>query len=324
MHVMTLRGGLLETVHPVSAVAVQGERRIFAVGEAASSTWRSAGKPFQLHTSLLALGEDLEFTAEELAIGTSSHSGQPFHLALVRGLLARFDLTEALLQCGAEPPAHKPTWEALVAAGAPCLAVHNDCSGKHSFMLGACKAQGWPTEGYLAPDHPLQQRMIAAVARVTGEAPALAVDGCGVPTFWISVEGMARAWASLAEATADPSVDPVLGRIGAAMVAHPRLTSGDERIDLAIARRAQEPLIGKIGAQGVYNLALPGRGIGIALKVHSGDEAALATAVPAILDVVAPGALTPDPTWPWAIVRNVVGRVVGRRLIGGLSSSRSP
>jgi len=228
--------------------------------------------------------------------------------------LARLGVPEAELCCGAEAPAHVPTARALQAAGLPFLPVHNDCSGKHAFLLGACHARSGSSQGYLSAEHPLQRR-IAQIARAwCGEAPALAVDGCGLPTLWLSLPSMARAWARLAAATAEPDRDPRLGRIGHAMAAHPWHTSGDERLDLALHRRATEPWVGKIGARGVFCVALPARRMGLALKVLDGDEDALAVAVPALVEHLAPGALAPAPDWPWAMMHNVVGRPVGRRV----------
>ncbi len=34
--------------------------------------------------------------------------------------------------------------------------MHMNCSGKHSAMLSTCVANGWPTETYRDPAHPLQ------------------------------------------------------------------------------------------------------------------------------------------------------------------------
>ena len=107
----------------------------------------------------------------------------------------------------------------------------------------------------------------------------------------------------------------------AAMLAHPWWTSGDERIDLALHRRATEPWIGKIGARGVFCVALPARGLGLALKVHDGDEDALAVAVPAVVERIAPGALAPAADWPWATIHNVAGRAVGTRVAVGLDGA---
>lgn len=319
MHVLQLRGGLPEASHGLSFALVGPGGALRTGGAATSTFWRSASKPFQLEVALSLLpDEGAALRPEELALAASSHSGQAGHLDVLGGILVKFGLSEGALRCGAEPPAHAPSAAALIAAGAPPRAAHNDCSGKHALMLAACAARGWDTQTYLAPAHPLQRQIAALIHARTAEPAPVAVDGCGVPTFWISLLGMARAWQQLAAAMAAPVTEPRLARIGAAMAAHPWLVSGDDRLDLALAQRAAEPFVGKIGALGVFCVALPARGLGLAVKVHSGDEGALGAAVPALLDRLAPGALRPAEGWRWSEVRNVVGRIVGQRLVAGL------
>lgn len=321
MNVMVCRGGLLETRHRVRAVAVRydashTEQIVYTSGEALHSMWRSAGKHLQAWTSLELLG-DPDLSVEEIATAVSSHSGEPGQVALVRRLLSRFGLDESALRCGAEAPIHQASRDALVRDGAPPLAVHNDCSGKHALMLGACVNMGWSLD-YLDVSHPLQQRILRDVSDWTGEHPQTAIDGCGVPTFHLSVTAMARSWARMATAVADGAFrdrpDQRMRRIGQAAMAHPELTSGVGRLDLAVAERAREPYFGKIGAQGVFCLALPERRMGIAMKVVSGNEDALAVAIPSVMVECAPGSLRPAADWRWAHVRNVAGRKVGSRV----------
>lgn len=337
MHILQLRGGLVETIHPVRAVAVHCDptglvRPLWAVGPEAASPWRSAAKPLQLWCSLEALG-DPELPSEHIALGAASHAGQPGHLDALGRLLQRLAVEESGLRCGAEPPIHRGAWEQILREGGQARPLFNDCSGKHAFMLAASKKNGWDLD-YRPADHPLQRRIHALVHRWTGAPPPLATDGCGVPTPWLSVDAMATAWARLAGAMAaagDPWPDPRLGpdgsavdtgaaraaRIGWAMARHPWLTSGDGRLDLDVAAGAMEPLVGKIGAQGIFCLALPARRLGLAVKVLSGDEEALGVAVGALLEARAPGAWRrPDP-WPWTVVRNVIGRTVGQRVAAG-------
>lgn len=321
MRILQLRGdepAHPETIHAIAACWDDGHPHALDPQSGASgSTWRSTAKPFQLFASLEALGDPDDLPEHLLALGASSHSGQDGHVEGVRAVLGRFGVEESKLRCGAEPPAHRPTAEALLRAGQPWSALHNDCSGKHAFLLAACVQAGLDAETYLSPEHPLQRRIAALLAARTDAPLALSVDGCGLPTAWSPLSGIARAWGHLARAIATPALDPRLARVGRAMAQHPWWVSGDERIDLALARRAREPWVGKIGARGLFTFALPARGLGGALKVLDGDEDALAVAVPALIERIAPGALAPAPDWPWAEIRNVVGRGVGHRLVEG-------
>ena len=91
--------------------------------------------------------------------------------------------------------------------------------------------------------------------------------------------------------------------------------SGPGRIDLAVSAAAREPCVAKIGARAVYAVALPDRGLSIAIKCASADEDAMAAALPPLLDRLAPGAFAwPDP-WPWSVVRSKAGLPVGARTL---------
>ncbi len=324
MEILQTRGGHEETRHRVRAVAVREGQVCWSSGAPARSPWRSAAKPFQLWCSLEVLG-DPALTEVETALGASSHAGQPGHLEGLRALQRRLGVDEGALRCGAEPPLHRGSWEALLRAGGEPLALHNDCSGKHSFFIAATRAEGWPAD-YRDPAHPLQRRIAAFAAQRAGEEIGLATDGCGVPVICLSIDSMARAWSWLAEAmdtvgdpwsSAPKLADPGLvraARIGWAMSRHPWWTSGDGRLDLEIARGARVPLVGKIGAGGVFCLAIPHLRLGLAVKVLSGDDDALGVAVGEALAVVAPGCWSPPPDWERPRVRNVVGMLVGDRV----------
>lgn len=323
MLIVQTRGPCVETRHPVRAVAVRGAEVLWQTGPDVDSPWRSAAKPLQLWCSLDALG-DPDLDPIDVALGASSHAGQPAHVARLRAIGARLGVTEDALRCGAEPPLHRPSWEEMLARGEPATAIHNDCSGKHTFFAAATARNGWPAD-YRAPDHPLQRRVIDLVTRVSGAGPTLGVDGCGVPVMCLPITAMARAWAWLAAAMAD--CNPWLSRsasadagtvrasrIGWAMASNPWWTSGDGRLDLEVAQGARVPMVGKIGAQGVFCMAVPSLRLGIAVKSLSGDEDALAIAVGEALARAAPDAWSPPSPWPRALVRNVVGMVVGERV----------
>ena len=313
--VVQTRGAGVEATHPFVAVVVQGGHvaRTFDAPDTralrVTTTWRSASKPFQLEQALDALGEMAQgVTAEDLALGAASHSGEARHVERVLSLLSRFGCVPGDLRCGAHPPVHSPTAEALYRGGGEVGAVHNNCSGKHAFMVGACRNQGWPLE-YRPLEHPLQQRNRARLEALCEASGIAAVDGCGVPTWHMPLEGLARAWSRLA-VSMNSAHDP-LGRIGRAMAAHPDLTSGTGRLDADVVRGFAGTLAVKIGAQGVFCIAEPSRGLGVAIKVTSGCGEALPAAIAHVLDALMPGTFSPPEPWGHRQVRNVVGDVVG-------------
>ncbi len=318
MHIEQRRGGLTETLHPVSAALWADGAVRWSVGPDIASFWRSGCKALQLTSSLNNLPAEIVagLTEQELAIGAASHSAEPLHVERVVGLLDRFGLTEADLRCGAHRPMHEPSARALERKGEKPSQLHNNCSGKHTFMRAAARYSGWPAD-YRDPDHPLQRENLARMTEWMGEAPAVAVDGCGVPSFHGRLSAMARAVARLAEEMGTRAV-PGTGttaRIGWAMHRNPRFMSGEGRLDLLVVEGATEPLTVKVGAEGLFTIALPDRQAGLVVKCHTGNDAALAVAVAAVLDRVYPGILRADAVggWSWGTVLNVVGVRVGDR-----------
>lgn len=188
--------------------------------------------------------------------------------------------------------------------------LHNNCSGKHTFMLAATHKHQWPLD-YRPPDHPLQQHIYKRVAHWTGVQPGLATDGCGVPTFCLPLQNIAQSWRQIAVDMAENPMHSRLGRIGTAMAQHTYLTSGRDRLDLAVVDAARATMAVKVGAQGVFCIAIPQLQLGIAIKVHSGSSEALAPVIAHVLARVVPDLWQLPDLWPHLQVRNVVGDRVG-------------
>jgi L-asparaginase II len=175
-------------------------------------------------------------------------------------------------------------------------------------MLSACQSMGWPVD-YRPIEHPLQQGNRSLLDEVCQVTHSVGIDGCSVPTFFGPLSGMARAWSVLSQAMSGAG-DATLGKIGWAMHRQPFFVSGTDRLDLHVTQHASEPLAVKVGAEGLFCMARPERQQGIAVKVHSGNNDALAVAVQAVLQKVG---VSLRGEWPWANVLNVRGVVVGRR-----------
>jgi L-asparaginase II len=67
----------------------------------------------------------------------------------------------------------------------------------------------------------------------------------------------------------------------------------------------------KVGAMGLFCIAIPGRDMALAVKVHGGVAEALPALVAWALDTWAPGAWEEPEAWSQRVVRNVAGRAVG-------------
>jgi L-asparaginase II/transcriptional regulator with XRE-family HTH domain len=236
---------------------------------------RSSNKPMQA-TAMLRCGLDLD--GELLALAAASHSGEDFHVAGARQILARAGLTEDDLQCPPDLSGDEETHREMVRTGAAPDRLHFNCSGKHAAMLATCVAAGWPTATYRDPQHPLQQAIAATVAELAGEpVAAVGVDGCGAPLMAISVTGLARAFRTLV--LAEPGTPE--RRVADAFRAYPAWTSGTHRAENKLMT-AVPGLMVKAGAEGVEAFALADGRAG-ALKLEDGGQRARAPLTVAIL-----------------------------------------
>lgn len=226
---------------------------------------RSSNKPVQATTYLDAGW--VPRSAAELAIAAGSHSGEDGHRDLAAGILAAAGLTPDALGCPPALPSHEGTRAGWLAAGRAPERLAMNCSGKHAAMLAACVAAGWPTDGYLARDHPLQQAIEARLGEAAGEpVPAVVVDGCGAPQHALSLTGLARGVLSLVQG---PAGGPGR-RVADAVRAEPWHVAGTGREDTDLMR-AVPGLLAKGGADGVHVAALPGRGAA-AFKLDDGGD----------------------------------------------------
>ena len=257
------RGSLVEAVHRVHAGVVEEGRITESAGDPGLVTfYRSSSKPLQ---ALPLARERDDVTEVELAIACASHRAEPPQLEAARSLLERAPATEADLELGPQE------------GRGPSLLSHN-CSGKHAGFLAICRARGWPIEGYRLASHPLQQLLlgeIAAAADLDEGEVVTAVDGCGVPTFGMSLERMAYTFSRLARLEGG-------GRIVAAMTAHPGLIGYERGATDTDLMRLRPGWIAKGGAEGLICAATP-EGVGIALKVEDGNMRALRPALAALL-----------------------------------------
>ena len=173
------RSGIDESVHFGACVGLASDGSIaFSFGDPHIQIFpRYSTKPLQ---ALAMVRAGLQLPAEKLALVCSSHNGEDVHQNMVLDILAEFGLSESDLGNTPDHPMHTGSAHAAIRDGKPKSALQMGCSGKHSGMLATCVINGWPTTGYLAETHPLQQAITAAIADVTGkDAVAIGVDGCG-------------------------------------------------------------------------------------------------------------------------------------------------
>jgi L-asparaginase II len=268
--VRVLRGGHVESVHRFAWRLHQPDGAGRGGGETGPVFLRSAAKPFQALPSVRAgVLERFSLDERHLAVACASHGGDGAHLARVSEILVACGLGEDALGCGPLLPRDP---RAAGTLRGPPRRIHHNCSGKHALGLARCVMEGWPVEGYLDAEHPLQQAMRDAIVEATGAdggAVADAVDGCGMRTYALGLEGLAAAFARLASNRLGPGGE----RVARAMGENPSLVAFPGAVDTELM--AAEPgVVAKIGAEAVIAIGTPD-GRGLALKVLDGNGRAV-------------------------------------------------
>lgn len=259
------RGGFVESAHRATLVATDAAGgtplRHGRVDDPVLP--RSSLKPIQ---ALAMVRAGLDLPPHLLALVCASHSAEEVHRAGVAEALGTVGLDPAALQNTPALPLGELEHARWLAAGRAPEPVAQDCSGKHAGMLVTCKVNGWPTEDYLDPAHPLQQRIRATTEEVVGAVTHTTVDGCGAPLFAVPLRGLAAAFGLLA--AADEDTDE--GRVAAAMRTAPHMVGGTGR-DVTAFMESVPGLIAKDGAESVYAAGLSD-GRGVAIKVADGTS----------------------------------------------------
>lgn len=200
----------------------------------------------------------LNIADELLALVSSSHIGSPMHQQKVKAILATVGLDETALQNTPFPPMYNG------AAKATSLAA--PCSGKHAGMIVTSKLNRWSLKTYKDPAHPMQLACKAELELLSGEKiTKIAVDGCGLPLFALTLRGLANAIRHLMI-----SPDPIHQRIVNACMTYPHMVSGEGTLP-TVAMQTVPNLFVKNGAEAVLVAGLPD-GTTIVWKISDGSD----------------------------------------------------
>ena len=282
------RGERVESRHRVRVVVADAGGAVVAGGVDDGLVFpRSAVKPIQA-LALIETGAADAFgvAPEDVALACASHNGETAHVERAAAWLARLGLGADVLACGPHPPLYRPAADDLVRAGSRPTRAHNNCSGKHAGMLTTALHLNEPIAGYADPGHPVQHRCRAALAAMSGEAldAPPGIDGCSLPNWPLTLQGLATAGARLVDTGGLPHERArAAALVTEAMRAHPFLVAGTKRLDTELMA-AEPELIVKTGAEGVYLAADRRSGRGLALKATDGATRAAEVALLAALD----------------------------------------
>lgn len=309
--VQTTRGAVIELESRVNAAIVDASGR---VAEAFGTIdrrlpLRSTAKPLQALALVDSGAADaLAVTPIELALASASHNGEDGHVAAVEALLTRVGRSEADLHCGAALPYSRAVADDYVAHGGTPRRIRHNCSGKHAGFLALGAHLGADPARYLDRTGEVQTTALGALADRCGMTLGdddVVGDGCGAPCPCVTLEAVARGWATLMDGS-DAST-----RIRTSIAAHPWYLAGTGRFDTVIAELTDGGVLSKIGADGMHVAMAPQAGVAVAAKAIDGSRIAVEEVLVHLLVHV--GALSAEQAdrLPRASVLDDAGRVVG-------------
>ena len=291
------RGSAVESQHFGAAVVCDYKGRVEeSWGDISSLIFpRSALKPLlAIHLLESGASDHYALNDAELSLACSSHQGEHMHQTLVESWLHRIGLNEDDLACGPVLPEDTERAHQLLAAGQKGCRIHHNCSGKHTGFLTTAKYLNMSLVDYHHLDHPLQQLsldILSDLADVDLRKYPIAVDGCGLPAPAMPLLQLAHATARFAKPVAlSEKRTQAIYRLHEAITNEPLYIAGRGTVVSELNEATGGAVLAKTGAEGIVTAAVPGRGLGVAIKITDGSARARSVALLAILDHV--GALT--------------------------------
>ena len=280
------RGDYVESEHQVIAVVSDSQgRQVDRWGDIDRLVFpRSTAKPLQAMALVLSGAADAwQLNQQQLALACASHNAEPAHVQTVADWLTQINLTSNDLECGTHWPGHQPTALQLAKDAEDACALHNNCSGKHCGFLSLASYRGYPTQGYIQPDHSVQQEVNKAMGVMMDLdvfAHPMGIDGCSIPTYALPLKALAMAFARFGSGDHLPEGwDMAAKSLYNAMVNEPFYVAGKDRHCTRVMQAFAGQVACKTGAEGVFGASIPSLGYGIAIKALDGNARAAEVAL---------------------------------------------
>ncbi len=272
------RGPLVENIHrgDVAVVGKDGKLKYYKGDPYKVAYLRSSLKPVQaINVFLSGANEKYNFEDKEIALMCASHYGQDIHKKVIDKILGKIGLTQENLLCRGGYSLNEDYKTFQIANRIHLIPANSDCSGKHSGMLASCLAKGYDIENYNSINHPIQKdikKLVADFCEIDEDKILIGVDGCGVPVHGMPLYNAALAFAKFTHSD-DLQIDVknACDRIFRSMNNAPEMVAGTDGFCTELIKNTNGKLIGKLGADGVYCVAVKGADMGIAIKIEDGN-----------------------------------------------------
>ena len=237
---------------------------------------RSAIKPIQA-LPLIETGaaDAFGYSAAEISLACASHHAEDRHINTVTDILGRIGLTPDALECGPKISIDEAVKIERLKKGVEARRLGSDCSGKHTGFLATAVHMGEDPAGYIGRSHPVQQRIFQTISEMCDvDVSTLpeGIDGCSIPALAIPLSALALGMAKLANPGGLGAVrEAAADRVVQSIAAEPFMMAGTGHFCTAINAALKGKVVAKTGAEGMVMVAVPAKGLGIAIKVDDGD-----------------------------------------------------
>jgi len=284
------RGNTIESRHcGAVAVADADGRLVFTLGDVERALYPRSAIKFLQAIPLIETGaaEHYKLTDQHVAFACASHNAEPIHTDFAREWLKLIGCAADDLECGAELPGDPDTRFKLISSGVTPQRYHHNCSGKHLGLLTTCRHMGENIHSYRLYHHAAQQRWFQVIQELAGvqlQQLPWGYDGCGIPTLAMPLQSVAQAFARFADPAGLSTERRVaIERISSAVSGYPYMVAGRDRLCTALMELTGKSLLVKTGAEGYFIAAVPGKGLGIAIKVDDGHRRGSQVVIGAVL-----------------------------------------
>lgn len=230
---------------------------------------RSCEKPIQSYCAFkLHAVDKFNLKPPEIALSFASHIASQEHIDYLKSIMTKLGVTERELLCGAHMPFDEAECKRLIKNDLTPSVLHNNCSGKHLFVIASCLAQGWSLPDYTEFDHPVQKeitRTIEHFCQIKDVVPG--IDGCGMPVHAMNLANMGAGFAKFFDGE-----DHFANQIADAVTKYPHLAGGKGRIDSSIIEATNGKIIAKVGAEGLLIITLRYSGEALVVKMAAGID----------------------------------------------------
>lgn len=266
-----IRGGIQEKYFDGWVMVVDKSARIVKSLEYSDYTclMRSCEKPLQAMAAYdLGAVDKFKFDRHEIPLSFASHTGSKEHQKVLLNIMRKTGIREDQLLCGILTPADRPERERLIRENLQPGVLHNNCSGKHIFVIAACLAQGWDTTTYANPNHPVQHHINTIIKKYCNpQEMHIAFDGCDMPVHSMTLAEMGAGFAKLFDGNTQYA--EILAE---AIAEYPEMAGGNGRIDTSIMQASKGKLIAKGGAEGLIIVTPRHTGEALVVKVAAGVD----------------------------------------------------